>query len=135
MPSRSRKTSTDQNLASLKGKTVCRTLPHLPSGFDPVPSHILKRHPGLAVTVDVFFINNIPFLLSMSCGLKFMTVEVLPNRQSKTIQAKIHSICKLYQGRGFTVDSTYADSEFETLRPDFPFINTSGADDHQPDIE
>ena len=71
----------------------------------------------------------------MSRGLKFMTVEVLPNRQSKTIQEKTHSICKLYQGHGFTVDSIYADSEFETLRPEFPFINTSDADDHQPDIE
>ena len=30
------------NLGSLIGKTVCRTLPHLPSGIDPVPSHILK---------------------------------------------------------------------------------------------
>ena len=123
------------NLGSLKGKTVRRTLPHLPSGIDPVPSHILKRHSGITITVDVFFINKIPFLLSMSCGLNFMTVEVLPNRQSKTIQEKIHSICKLYQGHGFTVDSIYADSEFETPRPDFPFINTSDADDHQPDIE
>ena len=123
------------NLGSLKGKTVRRTIPHLPSGIDPVPLSILKRHPGLTVTLDIFFINNIPFLLSMSRGLKFMTVEVLPNRQSKTIQEKIHSICKLYQGCRFTVDSIYADSEFETLRPEFPFINTSNVDNHQPDIE
>ena len=33
------------------------------------------------------------------------------------------------------MDSIYADSKFETLRPDFPSINTSDADNHQPDIE
>ena len=41
----------------------------------------------------------------------------------------------MYQQRGFQVDSLHADSEFEPIRPEFPFINTSDADDHQPDIE
>ena len=41
----------------------------------------------------------------------------------------------LYQRRGFKVESLHADSEFEPIRSDFPFINTSDADDHQPDIE
>ena len=85
--------------------------------------------------MEIFFVNNIPFLLSMSRGLKFMTKEALPNRQIKTIKEKISTICTLYQGCGFAVDSIYADSEFEPLRPDFPFINTSDADDHQTDIE
>ena len=64
-----------------------------------------------------------------------MTIEALPNTQIKTIKETISTICTLYQGRGFTVDSIYADSEFEPLRSNFPFINTSDADDHQPDIE
>ena len=33
------------------------------------------------------------------------------------------------------MESLHADSEFEPIRSDFPFINTSDADDHQPDIE
>ena len=64
-----------------------------------------------------------------------MTIDVLPNRQIKTIKEKIRTILTLYQDRGFTVASLYADSEFEPLRPNFPFINISDADDHQPDIE
>ena len=85
--------------------------------------------------MDILFINNMPVLLSMSQGLKFMTIEALANRQIKTIKEKISTICTLYQGRGFAVNSIYADSEFEPLRPDFPFINTSDADDHHPGIE
>ena len=64
-----------------------------------------------------------------------MNIEALPNRQIKTIKEKISTICTLYQGCRFAVDSIYANSKFEPLRPDFPFINTSDADDHQPDIE
>ena len=33
------------------------------------------------------------------------------------------------------MESLHADSEFEPIRSEFPFINTSDADDHQPDIE
>ena len=33
------------------------------------------------------------------------------------------------------MESLHADSEFEPIRSDFPLINTSDADDHQPDIE
>ena len=54
------------NLGSLKGKTVQRTLPHLPSGVDAVPPDLFKRHPGVTITMDILFINNMPFLLSMS---------------------------------------------------------------------
>ena len=123
------------NLGSLKGKTVRRTLPHVPSGADPIPYELLKRHPGVTIVVDIFFINNISFLLSLSRGLRFLTVEVLPNRQVGTVKDRIRSICLLYQRRGFEVESLHADSEFEPIRSDFPFLNTSDADDHQPDIE
>ena len=123
------------NLSSLKGKTIQWTLPHLPSGVDPVPPDLLERHPKVTIIMDILFINNIPLLLSMSCGLKFMTIEVLPNRQIKTIRVKVQTICRLYWDHGIGVESIFADAEFEPLRPDIPFLYTSDADDHQPDIE
>ena len=64
-----------------------------------------------------------------------MTIEALPNRQIKTIKEKICTICRLYQDCGFGVESIFADAKFKPLRPDFPFINNSDADNHQPDIE
>ena len=64
-----------------------------------------------------------------------MTIEALPNRQIKTIREKIQTICTLCQAHGFGVESIYADFELEHIRPDFPFINTSDADDHQPDMK
>ena len=107
------------NLGSLKGKTVQRTLPHLPSGVDLVPPELFKRHPGVTIAMDILFVNNMPFLLSMSHGLKFMMLEALPNRQVKTIKEKVWTICNMYQRHRFAMDSIYADSVFELLRPDF----------------
>ena len=101
------------NLGSLKGKTVWWTLPHLPSSVDPIPPDLLERHPSMTIVMDILFINNIPLLLSMSRGLKFMTIEVLPDRQIKTIRDKVWTICRLYQDRGIGVDSIFADAEFD----------------------
>ena len=43
------------NLGSLKGKTIRWTLPHVPSGVDPIPYELLKRHPGVTIVVDIFY--------------------------------------------------------------------------------
>ena len=123
------------NLSSLKGKTVHWSLPHLPSGVDPIPPDVLERHPSVTIVMDILFTNNIPLLLSMSWGLKFMTIEALPNRQIKTIKDKVTTICTLYWDHSIGMESIFVDAEFEPLRPDVLFLNMSDADDHQPDIE
>ena len=123
------------NLSSLKGKTVYWSLPHLPSGVDPIPPDVLERHPSVTIVMDILFTNNIPLLLSMSRGLKFMTIEALPNRQIKTIKDKVTTICTLYWDRSIGMESIFVDAEFEPLRPDVLFLNMSDADDHQPIIE
>ena len=42
---------------------------------------------------------------------------------------------RLYRHRGFRIRNLFADAEFEPMRPSFPFLETTGADDHVPDIE
>ena len=36
---------------------------------------------------------------------------------------------------GFTIDTIFADPEFEPLCSSFPNISTCGSDDHVPEIE
>mmetsp|Transcript_22126 Transcript_22126/g.61494 ORF Transcript_22126/g.61494 Transcript_22126/m.61494 type:complete len:121 (-) Transcript_22126:192-554(-) len=42
---------------------------------------------------------------------------------------------RLYESRGFTVVNIIADGEFESIRAEFPHVNTTGEDDHVPEIE
>ena len=58
------------NLGSLKGKTIRRTLAHVPSGVDPVPYELLKQHPGRTIAVDIFFYQQHSFPLIIISGVK-----------------------------------------------------------------
>jgi hypothetical protein len=49
------------NVGALRGKTVRRPNPHVPSGVDAVPHDVIKLHKHVTLTVDLMFINNLPF--------------------------------------------------------------------------
>jgi len=123
------------NLGSLKGKTVHRPNPHVQAGIAPVPPDILSRHRDVTLAIDIMFVNKIPFLVTVSRALKFVTVEDLLNRKVTTVRDKLRAVLRLYRHRGFHVTTLLGDQEFEPLREFFPFINTCGADEHVPDVE
>jgi hypothetical protein len=105
------------------------------SGVDQIPPDVLKLHQHLTLTVDIMFVNNLPFLITKSRGLQFTTVEFLPNRQTATVNSMLQKVLHFYAARGLIVDAIYADHEFEVLRPWHPILNTTAADEHVPDIE
>ena len=62
-------------------------------------------------------------------------MEALENRQQPTIEKALKEVISLYTHRGFTIDTIFADPEFEPLCSSFPNISTCGSDDHVPEIE
>ena len=123
------------NLGALKGKTVHRPNPHVASGVDAIPPDVIKMHRHLTLTVDIMFINRLPFLVTKTRALQFTTVEFMKNRQVATVHQMLQSVLNLYTNRGFVIDAIFADYEFEALRPWHPNLNTAAADEHVPDIE
>ena len=81
------------------------------------------------------FINTIPFIITHTRKLKFGTVEALENQQQPTIEKALKEVIHLYMHCGFTIDTIFADPEFEPLHSSFPNISTCGSDDHVPEIE
>ena len=123
------------NLGALKGKTVDRPNPHVPSGVDHVPTSIMDVHHAVTLAIDIMFINKVAFLVTTSRNLKFGTVEALSNRQITTIIAKVKSVCQIYHHRGFRVTMILGDPEFKPICGTFPQLNCCAADEHVPDIE
>ena len=82
------------------------------------------------------FVNKVPFFVTKSRkNFQFTSVEALPNRGIATVNSVLETVLVLYQSRGFFVDSLFADSEFEPLRPWHLNLNTTATDEHVPDIE
>ena len=125
------------NLGALKGKTPARHSTVVSGGRDGVPPDILDRHRDLVVSMDIFFINKIPFLLTTSRNLHFGTVEALPNRQIRTVLQAIQRMLAIYHARGFRVRTIPADPEFQPLDGMIPGVsfNFCAQGEHVPDIE
>ena len=125
------------NLGALKGKTPARRSTVVSGGRDGVPPDILDRHRDLVVSMDIFFINKIPFLLTTSRNLHFGTVEAIPNRQVDTVLKAIQRMLAIYHTRGFRVRTIPADPEFQPLDGMLPGVsfNFCAQGEHVPDIE
>ena len=125
------------NLGALRGKTPARRSTVVSGGQDGVPPDILDRHRDLVVSMDIFFINKIPFLLTTLRNLHFGTIEAIPNHQVSTVLQAIQRMLAIYHARGFRVRTIPADPEFQPLDGIIPGVsfNFCAQGEHVPDIE
>ena len=67
------------------------------------------------MSIDVFFVNKIPFLLTLSRKICFTTVTHLANQKADTIFAAFRSIFMYYLQKGFQIMTVTADNQFAPL--------------------
>ena len=97
------------NLGSLKGKTVWCPNKHVQAGSSAVPQCILEIHWDVVLSMDIMFVNKIPFLVTSSCNIRFSTVESLPNCQVGTVATCLKKVIRLYHHQGFHITSITCD--------------------------
>jgi hypothetical protein len=127
------------NLDSLKGKTVRHGGIHVRTEHHVVPRSIMDQHRDVTICIDIMFVNQIPFLVTISRAIKFGTVEVLKNRKHPTILQAIKNVNALYKNRGFRLMTGHTDNEFEPMRGNLLDLgielNVVSNDEHVPEIE
>jgi hypothetical protein len=102
------------NLGSLKGKTVTPKGITVAGQITGVPPAIKQKYQThVTLCIDLIFVNKIPFLLTISRGLHFGTVENLNNQQVPTIHKGLHKVLAQYKRRNFCATAINADPEFE----------------------
>ena len=109
--------------------------------FVKVPKDLLKLHREVTLTADIFFVNKIPFFLTLSRKICFAAVNHLSDRTIKTIFKAYEEIHKFYLNRGFHITRMHVDNEFAPLQvliqsmPGGPRVNLTSANEHVPEIE
>ncbi len=69
-----------------------------------VPPQILELHGKVTLCIDIFFVNKIPVLLTISKVLLFITVDCLASTKKLTgVMPSLIRVFRLYATRGFTV--------------------------------
>jgi hypothetical protein len=54
------------NVGSIKGKTVCHFADPVIPGIDAVPFEVMKLYGNMTLTIDIMFVNKIPFCITKS---------------------------------------------------------------------
>jgi hypothetical protein len=103
------------NIGALKGKTVHSPGTHVDGRTDGIPSAIKQRYGDIILSIDIMFINKMPFFITKSQNLHFGTVEFLSNRQISTVKSALANVLGSYNRRGLQVTTINADPEFEPL--------------------
>ena len=79
-----------------EGKDSLAPKQHVQAGSSAVPRCILEIHRDVVFSMDIMFVNKIPFLVTSSCNIHFSTVESLPNCQVGTIATCLKKVTRLY---------------------------------------
>jgi hypothetical protein len=130
-----------KKIAALKGKTTRSKSIPVARDYVKVPMELMKLHKEVFLTTDIFFVNNIPFVLTLSRKICFTAVNHLANRTAPQIFKAFKDIHQYYLHRGFHIKTVHAEGEFAPLKPLIesmpggPMVNLASANEHVPEIE
>ena len=103
------------NTNIVKGKTVRRRPGHVREDISNVPPDILKNYREVTLGMDIFHVNGIKFLRTISRHLMFRTSTCIRNANASNIVRCIKSVQAKYKQRGFFVKQIFGDNEFESV--------------------
>ena len=81
-----------------------------------IPKYFLGFHKYVTPVADVMFFKNAPYLITMSHGIKFLTVEYIPIHTAKQMRKKLKIIMDLYTKVGMIVHNILMDLEFSSTK-------------------
>jgi hypothetical protein len=129
------------NISVLKGKTV-RSQPG-PVKLDvlQIPTEIRDLQKNITLSIDIFYVNKIPFLVTLSRVLCFVTVMHLVDKKASTVFKILEYVVKYYSEKGFKITGVVGKNEFTPLEeqlvnlPGAPRLNLTSAGEHEPFVE
>jgi hypothetical protein len=130
-----------KNIAALKGKTTRSKSISVARDYVKVPMELMKLHKKVFLTTDIFFVNKIPFFLTLSRKICFTAVNHLADRTVPQIFKAFKEMYQYYLHRGLRIKTVHADGEFTPLKPLIetmpggPMVNLASANEHVPEIE
>jgi len=129
-----------KDIGSLKGKTVrSKPLPVI-KDYVTIPKELVIKHENIELAMDIMFVNNIPFLTTISKHIMYRTAQPLPNKTATAYRSAIDVVFRLYNHAGFKISVIKADQEFrpifDSIKDDLDItMNYAMAQEHVPEAE
>ena len=77
---------------------------------------ILEHYGEVTLCVDLMYVNKVPLLVTLSCNIKFGTMEAVADRKETTLLKSIKGVISLYRKARFKVTVVLIDGEFVPFR-------------------
>ena len=125
----------------LKGKTTRKKPVRLTEDLISVPEEFLKLNKDVFLTIDIYSVNNILFLITLNRNIDFTATSHLPTQIYRDIFKSFWRIYVFYLKRGFKIMIVHADGEFSPVRELIaeisigPMVNLTSANKHVPKTE
>ncbi len=97
-----------------------------------VPRLLVEANKVVTLAADVFFVDSTPFILTVSCRMKFVMAEHVPTRMAMSLSKLLTQVLDVYGRAGFRVRTILIDGEFKKIKPLMPTVecNTTAAKEH-----
>ena len=103
------------------------------------PDTIIDQYGNVMLSADIMHVNGIPFFVTRSHHIHFVTVDVLPSLEAIDIGAALRRVVNIYARGGFQVTMALMDGAFAGLHDVCNqlqvTLNTTSRDEHMGDIE
>jgi hypothetical protein len=103
------------NTNIVKGKAVRQQPGHVREDLNEVPQHILQNYKDITLAIDIYHINGIKFLRSISRHIMFRMTIAIRDARASTMLRCVESMMGIYHTRGFKVKQIHGDNEFSCL--------------------
>jgi hypothetical protein len=81
-----------QDIYAMKGKTT-RSKPKIViNDYVEVPQELLDAHEKVIICMDIMFIDEVAFVVTVSKYIKYITIQCIENRKSETIMKALHRV-------------------------------------------
>ena len=101
------------DIAGARGETVRQASKRVITDYVAIPRDFLTLHTYVTLIANVMFVNNIPFFVTLSRGIKFVTAKHVKSMTAKQLAKSIKRVMQLYSRVGMIVQTVFMDMEFD----------------------
>ena len=103
------------DIGSIKGKTVRKKPLPVVHDYIEIPPELKLKHRKVTLCMDTCFVNEIPFLNTISRHIMYRTTNELENRTVASYRSALDDVFGKYNAAGFTIGCIHCDIEFKPV--------------------
>ena len=104
-----------------------------------VPKALLCEHRNVELCANIMYIQNMPFLTTISKNISYRTIKWIPDKTTDTLMKAFDTVFRIYNRAGFVITKLHCDPEFrhlQTVMMDVDIeLQLCAAQEHVPEIE